>query len=196
MPIEDARAIRQNRLEAARAFLKPLLANHPRITLEIGCGHGHFLTAYAAAHPAEFCLGVDVLADRLERAERKSQRLKLKNLAWIHAEATLLLEALPADTRIGPHIFVLFPDPWPKRRHWKHRLLQPEFLSLLAGRSDPGATLCFRTDHAGYFAAATDILRSHPDWVPGDQPAEWPFELATVFQSRAPAYYSMTAHRR
>ncbi len=195
MPLAQAEAIRQSRFDALRPQLATGLQGRARVTLEIGCGHGHFLTAYAQTHPDEFCLGIDLLADRLARAGRKSQRLGLTNVAWIHAEAGLLLTALPDDLRFAGNIFILFPDPWPKRRHWKHRIVRSDFLSALAGKAGQGARLCFRTDHAPYFAAAQETLASHPDWRLSPEEA-WPFEQPTVFQSRADDYQSCVALRR
>ncbi len=195
MPLEQAHTLHQSRLDTLRPQLNEWLKGRERVTLEIGCGHGHFLTAYAQAHPEEFCLGVDLLADRLVRAGRKSRRLGLENIAWTQAEAGLLLEALPDETRFTGTIFILFPDPWPKRRHWKHRIIRPDFLSALARRAAVGARLCFRTDHAPYFLASTEILRTHPEWQLAPE-APWPFEQPTVFQTRADNYESWMALRR
>lgn len=195
MPIEEAVALRQTRLLELRPQLEAALAGHAQVTLEIGCGHGHFLTAYARDHPAEFCLAIDIIRDRLLRADRKARRAGLTNVAWIHANAADLLAALPATVRFGPRLFILFPDPWPKRRHWKNRLLQADFLTALAARTAPGAQLCFRTDHAPYFAATSDLMATHPDWAVDPEPC-WPFEQPTVFQQRADAYQSLTARRR
>lgn len=195
MPLEQARAVHDARLHALRAELATALAGHPRVTLEIGCGHGHFLTAYARAHPGEFCLGVDILLDRLARAGKKTRLAGLNNVAWVRAEAGLLLEALPAGVRFASAIFILFPDPWPKRRHWKNRLLQAGFLTALGARAEPGTRLCFRTDHAPYFAEALAVLADHPDWRL-DSATPWPFEQPTVFQAKAAGYQSLVAVRR
>jgi tRNA (guanine-N7-)-methyltransferase len=151
MPLEQHLEIRRQRLEAIRLALEPVLARTRTFTWEVGSGHGHFLTAYAEAHPHETCVGIDLLTDRLERAEKKSHRARLDNLFWIRADASLFLEVLPPDVVI-PRTWVLFPDPWPKKRHWKNRLLQPEFLDALARHAPAGGQLCFRTDHAPYFA--------------------------------------------
>lgn len=193
MPLEIAQALTASRLAEIRAQLAPLLPTTKPITLEIGSGHGHFLTAYAADHPDHLCIGIDLLPDRLARSTRKSNRAKLTNVTWMHAEASLFLKALPADVALT-EIFLLFSDPWPKRRHWKNRVLQPEFLSLLAGRAGKGARLYFRTDHAPYFAQARDFINQHPDWSL-DPEAPWPFELATVFQQRAQGHDSLVAKR-
>jgi tRNA (guanine-N7-)-methyltransferase len=82
---------------------------------ELGCGHGHFLTAYAAAHPDQLCLGVDLSGERVARAQRKQHRAQLENLYFLRADARLFLEALPPTAKCSA-IYVLFPDPWPKLR--------------------------------------------------------------------------------
>ncbi|MFT3868739.1 MAG: methyltransferase domain-containing protein [Nibricoccus sp.] len=187
-------ARRAARCDDLKRTLTGLLAGRKRITLEIGAGHGHFLTDYATAHPEEFCIGVDIVRDRVERATRKRDRAKLSNLVFLLAEAGEFLGALPADVAFQ-RVFVLFPDPWPKRRHHKNRLMQAEFLSTIATRAEKAAHLCFRTDHAAYFAAAKAEVLAHPDWEVLPE-APWPFERVTVFQSRAPAYESLVAARR
>ncbi|CAM3132152.1 tRNA (guanine(46)-N(7))-methyltransferase TrmB [Rariglobus hedericola] len=193
MPLETAQAITATRLAELRALLAPLLETKLPLTLEIGSGHGHYLTAYAQAYPERYCIGIDLIGDRLDRSARKSDRAKLKNISWLRADVGVFLEALPAETRLA-EIFLLFSDPWPKRRHWKNRVLQPEFLSLLASKAGEGARFCFRTDHAPYFAQAQQFVTEHADWNLCPQ-EPWPFELATVFQQRAEAHQSFIARR-
>jgi tRNA (guanine-N7-)-methyltransferase len=194
MPLDVYNTIIDQRLAELRGDFFPRLQGRDHLTLEIGCGHGHYLTAYAEAHPHEYCVGIDLIADRLERAERKTSRVGRTNVAWVQAEASLLVAALP-DESVLRRIFVLFPDPWPKRRHWKNRLIQTGFLDLLAAKSAVGAQLCFRTDHVSYFTYAYETIRSHPLWEL-DASSVWPFELATVFQQRASAYQSLIAVRK
>lgn len=160
---------------------------------EVGCGHGHFLTAYAGAHPTELCLGIDLVRERIDRAERKRNRAKLANLHFIRAEAHMFLEALPAQARLAA-IFILFPDPWPKQRHHKHRLMQPRFFDAVAGRAGQGVRLCFRTDHEPYFRETEGALGTHPSWQLMDE--SWPFETETVFQQRASSHRSLIASRK
>jgi tRNA (guanine-N7-)-methyltransferase len=111
----------------------------------------------------------------------------------LRAEALEFLAAFPETTKLTD-TFVLFPDPWPKRRHHKNRLMQAAFLKELARHSVPDGRLCFRTDFAEYFEAALKVVSTHPDWAVVDEP--WPFELETVFQARALAYQSLIARCR
>lgn len=181
------------RRSALRDLLQRTLADDSRIVWELGCGHGHFLTAYAGANPHRLCVGIDIVGERIERANRKRERAQLANLHFVRAEARLFLEVLPENTRFGD-IFILFPDPWPKLRHHKHRIVQPGFLSIVAQRSLPTARLCFRTDFDPYFEDAKATIASHLDWQIADEP--WPFEHETVFQRRAPTYRSIIARPR
>ena len=179
------------------------------VVLEVGSGHGHFLTAYAAAHPASTCLGVDIELERVERADRKRERAALPNLHFLRGDAADLLPVLPAGCLLST-VFVLFPDPWPKRRHHKNRLMNAGFLRTLGGRAAPGCRLCFRTDFKPYFDSVTALLEGRPDPDATDRggapalPPErvpwgilpqvaWPFEYETVFQARASQHYSFVA---
>ncbi|HNC22823.1 MAG TPA: tRNA (guanosine(46)-N7)-methyltransferase TrmB [Opitutaceae bacterium] len=177
---------RQNLKEQlASLFPKPT-----SIVWEVGCGHGHFLAAFAAAHPEQICVGVDISVDRIRRATRKRDRAKLANLHFINAEARDFLDSLPESVTFTA-IYVLFPDPWPKRRHHKNRIMQPGFLSVVAGRSTAETRLHFRTDFEPYFRDTELVIREHPAWKQVGEP--WPFEQETVFQSRAPIHHSLTA---
>jgi len=162
-------------------------------TLELGCGHGHYLTAFAAHHPDATCLGIDFCRERVRRAERKLQRARLANLCFLHAEAGEFLDALPPDMRFR-RIFVLFPDPWPKRRHRKHRLVSPEFLDRTAGLAMPQAGFFFRSDALDYVEEVRANLAKHPSWrlIPD---GNLPFETETVFQAKARLFGSVVASR-
>ena len=183
------------RRERTRAEVAALPGIAGKIVWEIGCGHGHFLTGYAAAHPDQVCVGVDIILDRVERGERKRDRAGLGHLHFVRSEATMFLDVLPESTRFAG-IFILFPDPWPKKRHHKNRLLQAPFMSRLAGLCDRGTPFHFRTDFAPYFEAVVEMLKEHPDWDLRPE-IPWPFELETVFQKRAAgSYQSLIALRR
>src|SRR5690606_2010710 len=129
-----------------REQLEQACGGKQEVTLEIGCGHGHFLTAYARAHPDEHCIGVDLLQGRVSKAERKRAAATIHNLHFLKADAWETLTVWPEQVRIR-NIWILFPDPWPKRRHEERRLIGESFLYLLAQHSSPNASLYFRTDY-------------------------------------------------
>ena len=184
--------IEQRRVELRHQIAKST-GQFRRTVLEVGCGHGHFLTAFASQHADALCFGVDIASDRITRAEKKRVRAKLPNLHFIHTDARLFIEELPSNFSLS-EIYVLFPDPWPKQRHHKNRIVQPPFLDLLNQRSAPNARLYFRTDYQPYFADAAAVFRESASWEIVEEP--WPFEHETVFQARAPAFASLVARVR
>jgi tRNA (guanine-N7-)-methyltransferase len=214
VPLDLFTSLRDSRAAELRAeFFPRVPLDGPTavpLTLELGCGHGHYLNAYAAAHPAEFCVGLDLIADRIARAARKATRARLANLTFVQAEAALFLTVLaeeiakvdrPPATPPLRRIFVLFSDPWPKRRHWKHRVMQPALLDTLAPLCAPGVALHFRTDHPEYFTFAREVVAAHSGWriaEPAQPEGAWPFEHVSVFEERAlaGAPQSFTALRR
>lgn len=181
------------RRTALREELAPHFAAPRSIVWEVGCGHGHFLAAYAAQHPEEPCFGVDICRERIARAQRKSARARLGNCHFVHCEAREFVRALPPEVTFA-EIWVLFPDPWPKKRHHKNRIIQADFLEAVAARAGQGARFFFRTDHADYFATASAVFAASKTWALAPR-APWPLELATVFQARAPSHQSLVAVR-
>lgn len=181
------------RRAALRAGLAALFPKPCTVIWEIGCGHGHFLARYAADFPEKFCVGVDLRRARIAKSQRKAGRARLVNCHFVLAEAREFLLALPPGVTFE-EIWVLFPDPWPKKRHHKNRLLQPEFFEAAADRAETGARLYFRTDYGEYFREVEAFLPSLQTWrlVP---PGDWPLEHETVFQARAASYHSLVAIR-
>jgi tRNA (guanine-N7-)-methyltransferase len=192
-PAEHASHI-AGRREELRLNLAEVVGPEARFVWEVGCGHGHFLTAYAKAHPAEACIGIDITSDRIERAERKRGRARLENLHFVRADAEDFLAVMPERAKFTA-IFILFPDPWPKRRHHKNRVVKPEFLAAAAARAQKGTALYFRTDHEPYFREVAAIVNSQKEWS-GQDAAAWPFDEPTVFGKRAPRHFSLVATRR
>jgi tRNA (guanine-N7-)-methyltransferase len=182
------------RQEDLRRVLDGLIKPTARFVWEVGSGHGHFLAAYAAAHPDDICIGVDITSDRVARADRKRDRARLDNLHFVRGDADDFLAVMPTRARFTS-VFILFPDPWPKRRHHKNRVVKAEFLTALAARAQTDAALYFRTDHEPYFRDVSALLAAHLDWSDPDA-AKWPFDATTVFQKRAESHFSLVARRR
>jgi tRNA (guanine-N7-)-methyltransferase len=190
---EWADARRQANVERLRATLAATLDGRTSLTFELGCGHGHWLTAYAAAHPDEFCVGIDLITHRVERSVRKQTLGKLDNVLFLKAEATEFLDALPTTVALRK-IFILYPDPWPKKKHHKNRFINAENLARLAARAAARARLHFRTDDTDYHAWTRDHLAAHPAWrLATDVP--WPFERTTFFEERMKDKRDLVADR-
>jgi tRNA (guanine-N7-)-methyltransferase len=192
MPREIFEAVQSERRAALRSALAEFLPpSGAQLVLEIGCGNGHFLTAYASAHPDQLCVGIDLKLQRIGKGLRKCQQAALSNLHFLRGDVNNFLHELPADARLID-IYLMFPDPWPKKRHHKNRLLQPGFLDELGARAGQGSRLFFRTDFRPYFDEAREIVASHPRWrrLPDGL---FPFEHTTIFQSRAETFHSLAA---
>jgi tRNA (guanine-N7-)-methyltransferase len=158
----------------------------PRI-MEIGFGNGDNLAALAAARPGTDFLGVEVHAPGVGHLLRSAVEAQLTNLRVIRQDAMEVLR-----NRIAPQsldaILVLFPDPWPKKRHHKRRLVNAEFTALAASRLREGGTLQLATDWAPYaewmletIGRTGDFRNRAPDggYVPRN-----PDRLRTRFETR------------
>jgi len=127
------------------------------IEVEVGAGKGRFLLELAEARPDTDFLGVERAAKyhRLE-AERAARRgLVNVRLLWTTAEDLLFRLLAPASVDV---LYVLFPDPWPKKRHHKRRLFKPDVVEAMAEALVPGGRLLVKTDHPDYAAVIRDVL--------------------------------------
>jgi tRNA (guanine-N7-)-methyltransferase len=143
-------------LDLERAFGR----RAPKI-LEIGFGMGETTAAIAAAHPESDYLGIEVHTPGVGALLRRVESLGLTNVRVIQHDAVDVLEKMIAPASLdGVHVF--FPDPWPKKRHHKRRLLQPAFVHLLAARMKSGAYLHAATDWEDYALQMLDVLAAEP----------------------------------
>jgi tRNA (guanine-N7-)-methyltransferase len=137
-----------------------LFPDAPRdIWLEIGFGGGEHLIAEAQAHGACGFIGCEPFENGIAKALAKAEAARVTNLRLYQGDAGTVIEALPERALSG--VYLLYPDPWPKRRHRKRRFLSDEMLSALARVMRPGAEIRFATDiddNAGWTLAR--VLRS------------------------------------
>ena len=128
-----------------------LFAREQPLEIELGAGDGSFLLLYATANPDRNFLGVERLLGRLRKIDRKGRRLGLPNLRGLRFEAAYLLRyLLPRNSVEAIHIY--FPDPWPKLKHRRYRLVNEAFPELAVGVLRAGGRVHLRTDDADYFA--------------------------------------------
>jgi len=131
------------------------------LVLEIGSGTGESTAEQAAAAPDTDHLAVEVFEPGLAQLLMRIDEAGLTNLRLLRGDAVdLLRERVPPGTLAGVRVY--FPDPWPKRRHHKRRLVQPEFVALVASRLAPGATLHLATDWAGYAVQMRAVCSAEP----------------------------------
>lgn len=132
----------------------------PRI-LEIGFGMGETTASIAAAHPDVDYLGIEVHTPGVGSLLKLIDARGLSNLRLIQHDAVEVLREMIAPGSLdGAHIF--FPDPWPKKRHHKRRLVQTDFITLLASRLKPGGYLHLATDWEEYAEQMLAVLSAEP----------------------------------
>ena len=161
------------------------------VNLEIGCGHGHWLTSLASSNKNELFVGIDLLSKRIRKADRKKELADLDNVFFLKAEASEFLEALPKKIHIK-NTFVMYPDPWPKKRHHKNRLIQDSFLCLLHDKSIKESKLFFKTDHIAYFEWTKQIILESASWELGSE--EWPHNASSYFDDLFESSNSCSAY--
>ena len=136
----------------------------PPVVLEIGFGMGDATARMAADDPDTALLAVDVHTPGQGNLLRLAEQHGLTNIRVGNGDAVVLLrDMLPADSLSGLRIY--FPDPWPKKRHHKRRLIQPPFLDLAAGPLRSGALVHCATDWEPYAEQMLEVFSAHPDYV-------------------------------
>ncbi len=146
---------------AARVDLDALFGRPAPRIVEIGFGMGETSAAIAAAHPENDYLGIEVHTPGVGSLCKLVAEMNLGNLRIVQHDAVEVLRDMLAPASLaGVHLF--FPDPWPKKRHHKRRLLQPAFLSLLASRLQPGGTIHCATDWQEYAEQMLAVLSAEP----------------------------------
>lgn len=159
-----------------------LFGNERPVEVELGCGKGMFLKEAARLQPEVNFLGVDWAQKYLRIAEERLDRAGLARVRLMRADGLDVLARWvpPASIRV---LHIYFPDPWPKKRHHKRRILRPEMLALAARALPPGAQLRLATDDAAYaevirelLAGAREVFSPLP-W-PDDDPGRLPTNYA------------------
>ncbi|MDO8461346.1 MAG: tRNA (guanosine(46)-N7)-methyltransferase TrmB [Deltaproteobacteria bacterium] len=130
----------------------------PSLMLEIGPGRGDFLFYLATENPTEQIVAVEYKRKRFEKLIERVGKRELKNVSLVLANARGAIPELFREGQIGK-LFILYPDPWPKRRHGKNRLLQTEFLKMVCEKLQKGGLLHIETDDAPYAAEIESSLK-------------------------------------
>jgi tRNA (guanine-N7-)-methyltransferase len=148
------------------------------VVLEIGSGMGETTAAIAQANPGTDYIAIEVHGPGVGSLLKKIAALELKNLRVIRHDAVEVLEKMVPDASLaGLHLF--FPDPWPKKRHHKRRIVQPPFAALAARKLAPG----------GYFHAATD-------WPEYAEQIDGVFSSSFLFIKEKPKHRPITKFER
>jgi tRNA (guanine-N7-)-methyltransferase len=127
------------------------------LEVDIGCGDGAFLAAQAGRFPARNFFGLEKLAGRVRRACKKASRLGLPNVRVLRIESAYAIQYLlpPASVDV---VHLLFPDPWPKKKHRRRRIVTADFLALVRRVLVPNGRFRIATDQKDYFEAIRELI--------------------------------------
>lgn len=186
LPLIEINPTRENTFDPRACFSRDI----DDIWLEIGFGGGEHLAWQAKTYPRIGFVGCEPFLNGVVKLLSRIRSMELKNVRLYRDDARLLIARLPANV-IG-RAFILFPDPWPKLRHHKRRLISEEVLGSLAEALRDEAELRIATDDPGYLEWILWHLQRHPDFewqdsVPNDwrsAPNDWP---ATRYEKKANA---------
>ncbi len=154
-----------------RIDLAKLFPTNQPLEVELGSGDSSFLAEYARRHTGHNFIGVERLLGRIRKLDRKGRRAGLTNLRGVRIESSYFLEyLLPPHSAVALHIY--FPDPWPKRKHRRHRLVSERFPELARQALVPGGTVYLRTDDQAYFEQMLGVFAADTAFRPVETPAE------------------------
>src|SRR5436190_20493377 len=142
--------------------LEKIFGRKAPLHVDLGCGDGSFLCALAQRLPARNFLGIERLTGRIRSSARKvtnSENVRLLRMENSYA-VRYLLPAGSVET-----FYLLFPDPWPKRRHWRRRIVTREFLRAISQALAENGRFLIATDHLDYFQEIERIARANPDFT-------------------------------
>jgi len=141
------------------------------LEVELGCGDASFLVEYARRHPEKNFIGVERLLGRIRKLDKKGRRAGLTNLRGVRIESSYFLAyLLPPHSASALHVY--FPDPWPKWKHRRRRLINEQFPALARAALAPGGMVFLRTDDADYFRQMTEVFGAAKEFEPVETPAE------------------------
>jgi len=139
------------------------------LVVELGCGSGRFIIGQAEAHPELDFVAVERAGEYFQLLKERVGKRPLPNMRVLKTDATTLVARFPAACVQTYHIY--FPDPWPKKRHHKRRLIQPAFCAQLKRTLAHDGRLFFATDHAAYCTEA--VPRLEAEFAVTHHPGPW-----------------------
>lgn len=146
-----------------------IFGNDNPLEIDLGCGDGTFLVEMAKHFPERNFIGVERLLGRVRGVSRKIEELGLTNAKVLRLESHYTLEWLLAPHSVS-RLHLLCPDPWPKARHHKRRLVQQPFLKALYQALAPGGEFLFKTDHPEYYEWVCEEMEQFRNFKPLDWP--------------------------
>lgn len=137
--------------------IQNIFGNKNECVLEIGFGDGDFLIEMAERNPEKNYLGIEIKTKRFKTALNKSRDFKYDNLRFMHMNASIAVEEIFTSDSFSL-VYINFPDPWPKDRHHKHRIVNKDFLNSLSRIMKNGGVLEIASDHRDYISQCFEVF--------------------------------------
>jgi tRNA (guanine-N7-)-methyltransferase len=144
--------------QVARVDLVQLFGRNAPVHVDLGCGDGSFLCEMAQQFPKSNFLGIERLTKRVKKVRRKAE--KIENVRVLRADTLFAVRYLLPESSVET-FYLLFPDPWPKRRHQFRRIFTRDFLDAIAAALEKHGVLRIATDHLDYFFQIERLSRAH-----------------------------------
>lgn len=165
-----------------RLDLDKIFGRKAPLNVDLGCGDGLFLCALAQRVPDKNFLGIERLLNRVRISARKAATLD--NVRLLRMESSYAVRyLLPAES--VERFYLLFPDPWPKRRHHRRRIVTPDFLSSIHSALQRSGSIYIATDDVDYFRKIKELAESNPGFAIGDADVDLPqSKFGRIFRER------------
>jgi tRNA (guanine-N7-)-methyltransferase len=157
-----------------RLDLEKIFARRAALHVDLGCGDGSFLCALAQRMPEKNFLGIERLLGRIRSATRKVANIG--NVRLLRMESSYVVRYLLPSLSVET-FYLLFPDPWPKRRHWRRRIVTEDFLSAISQALVENGTFRIATDQREYFEKMKEMARANSNFAIIDPTVADPFDL-------------------
>jgi tRNA (guanine-N7-)-methyltransferase len=181
-------------LQVARLDFVRLFGRNASLQVDLGCGDGSFLCELAQQFPEKNFLGIDRLTKRVEKVRRKAG----DNVRVLAADTLFTVRYLLPENSVET-FYLLFPDPWPKRRHQERRIFTCEFLDAIAGALEQNGALHVATDQVDYFRQMDRLSHDHSQFeIVPSSPNDMVFPLTKFergFQQQGVPIYRLTLRK-
>jgi tRNA (guanine-N7-)-methyltransferase len=176
-----------------RLDLDKIFGRKARLHVDLGCGEGSFLCAMAQRMPDKNFLGIERLLNRVRTSARKAATLD--NVRLLRVENSYAARyLLPAES--VERFYLLFPDPWPKRRHHRRRMVTPDFLNSIYAALRKDGSIYIATDDADYFGKIKEIAQSAPGFAITDADIDLPpSRFGLIFRQKGAAIHSLALRK-
>ena len=176
-----------------RLDLEKIFGRRAPLHVDLGCGDGSFLCALAQRLPDKNFLGIERLSARIRSSARKAA--SLGNVRLLQMESSYAVRyLLPAES--VETFYLLFPDPWPKRRHHRRRIVTPDFLDSVHVALEQNGITYIATDHLDYFRKIKEIAESIPGFAIEDRDVDLPqSRFRLIFEQRSAQIYWLTLRK-